>query len=273
MTGDDLVWLAIPARGIATALFVGGVIWLMERASPFIGGIVLALPIVTAPAYLFLLVHDGPAFASHAALGSLATIGAVQLFLAVVIALLARLPMTFALPAALATWTIAAAGIRLLPAALPVSLAVFATAALLAWTAGRRVPLTAPAARGRSPVYEVALRGAAAGLLVAFISGTADLLGPRIAGILASFPVALLVVCLFMPRRLETAGMRAALRATQYGLLSHVPFFLSLILLPGRLGGVAGFVIGIAGSLAVALLLAMLRRLILRRQAVKPQPA
>src|SRR3546814_12704371 len=69
---------------------------------------------------------------------------------------------------------------------------------------------------------------------------------------LSSFPVALLVVCSFMPRRLERAGMRAALRATQIGLASHVPFFLSMTLLAPRLGGGPAVVIGIAGSLAVA---------------------
>ncbi len=46
----DFAILAIAARGLAAAGFVGGVVALMERASPFIGGIVLALPIVTAPA-------------------------------------------------------------------------------------------------------------------------------------------------------------------------------------------------------------------------------
>jgi len=269
----DLTWLAVPARGLATAAFVGGVIWLMERASPFVGGIVLALPIVTAPAYLFLLLHDGPDFAAHAALGSLATVGSVLLFLATVIALLRRYPMRLALPAGLLVWLAAGLVIRQLPATLPVSLAVLALAALVAWQAGRQVALTAPAARGHSPFYEIALRGAAAGLLVAAVSGCAALLGPRLAGILASFPVALLVVCSFMPRRLETAGMRAALRATQIGLVSHVPFFVSITLLVPRLGSGPGFIAGITGSLVVALILGLLRRLVLRRQAVKSQAA
>lgn len=265
----DLAWLAIPARGLATAVFVGGVIWLMERASPFIGGIVLALPIVTAPAYVFLLLQDGPDFAAHAALGSLATVGAVLLFLVTVIALLRRFSMVVALPCGLLAWLLGGLVIRELPALLPVSLGVFALAALIAWRAGTAVPLTAPAARSRSPLYETVLRGIAAGVLVAVVSGASGLLGPRLTGIFASFPVALLVVCSFMPRRLERAGMRAALRATQIGLASHVPFFLSLNLLAPRLGGGPAMVIGIGGSLAVALSLGLLRRAVLRRQAVK----
>lgn len=265
----DIAWLAIPARGLATAIFVGGVIWLMERASPFIGGIVLALPIVTAPAYVFLLLQDGADFAAHAALGSLATLGAVLLFLVTVIALLRRFPMRLALPAALLVWFLCGLVIRELPAALPVSLAALGFAALIAWLAGRQVPLTAPAARGRSPLYETVLRGLAAGILVAVVSGCSALLGPRLAGIFASFPVALLVVCSFMPRRLEPTGMRAALRATQIGLASHVPFFLSMSLLAPRLGGGAAMLVGVAGSLSVALALGLLRRAVLRRQAVK----
>src|SRR3546814_3882004 len=61
----------------------------------------LALPIVTAPAYVFLLLQDGPDFAAHAALGSLAAVGAVLLFLVTVIALLRRFPMAVALPCGL----------------------------------------------------------------------------------------------------------------------------------------------------------------------------
>jgi hypothetical protein len=67
--------------------------------------------------------------------------------------------------------------------------------------------------------------------------------------------------------------MRAALRATQIGLASHVPFFLSMALLAPRLGGGAAVVLGLCGSLTVALTLALLRRVVLRRQAVKSAPA
>lgn len=269
MTEIDILWLAVPARGLAAALFVGGVLWLMERTSPFIGGIVLALPIVTAPAYVFLVLQHDPAFVAEAALGSLATVGAVLLFLIAVIALTRRWPMPAALAAGLAAWLATGAAIRLLPASLAVSLAVLTLCGLVAWAAGRHVPLTAPAARGRSPLFEIALRGAAAGLLVAGVGVLAETVGPRIAGIFSSFPVALLTVCWFLPRRLDATGIRAALRASQIGMASHVPFFLSLALL-GPLAAAPGdftaFGTGLLGSAAVALLLALFRRRQLRRQ-------
>ena len=59
--------LAVAARGLAAAGFVGGVVALMERASPFIGGVVLALPIVTAPAYVFIILHQDAGFVAQAA--------------------------------------------------------------------------------------------------------------------------------------------------------------------------------------------------------------
>lgn len=271
MTEFDIAWAAIPARGLAAALFVGGVIWLMERSSPFIGGIVLALPIVTAPAYVFLVLQHEPAFVAAAAQGSLATVGAVLLFLVAVIALVRRIPMPATLAAALAIWLAIGVIIRLLPASLITSLAVLILCGLIAWQAGRSVPLTAPAARSRSPLFEVALRGAAAGLLVVGVSILAETVGPQIAGIFSSFPVALLTVCWFLPRRLDAAGIRAALRATQIGLISHVPFFLCLALLGPRLaknqGDFSAFALGILGSLGVALALALLRRRQLRRKA------
>ena len=265
MTEIDLAWLAILARGVAAACFVGGVIWLMERTSPFIGGIVLALPIVTAPAYLFLVLLHPPAFVAEAAQASMATIGAVLLFLVTVIALVRRWPMPLVLVGALAAWCLTGMLIRTVPPGLTSSLLILAAAGAIAWYSGRRVSLTAPAARGRSPFYEIVLRGAAAGFLVIGVTGLADTMGPQVAGIFSSFPVALLTVCWFMPRRLDHAGIRAALRATQIGMASHLPFFFCLVLLGPRLGDLqpghfAAFGIGILGSLAVALVLALLRR-------------
>lgn len=271
MTGIDLAWLAILARGMAAACFVGGVIWLMERTSPFIGGIVLALPIVTAPAYLFLVLLHPPAFVAEAALASMATIGAVLLFLVTVIAMVRRWPMPAALACALAAWCLTGLLTRALPPGFVSSLLILAAAGAVAWYSGRHVSLTAPAARGRSPFYEIVLRGAAAGLLVIGVTVLADTMGPQVAGIFSSFPVALLTVCWFMPRRLDHAGIRAALRATQIGMVSHLPFFLCLVLLGPHLGGMAtghfgAFGIGILGSLAVALVLALLRRHNMRRR-------
>jgi hypothetical protein len=237
----------------------------MERASPFIGGIVLALPIVTAPAYVFIILHQQSDFVAQAALGSLATVGSVLLFLVAAIALVGRLPMPAVLVGALGAWFVTGLIIRALPAALTVSLAVAAVAGMIAWWSGRRVPMTAPAARGRSPFYEIALRGSAAGLLVAVVSGLAHLLGPTVAGIFASFPVALMTVCWFLPRRLESGGIRAALRAAQIGMASHIPFFTALAVLGPRIGIWPAFALGLVGSLGIAVALALLRRRHLRK--------
>lgn len=270
MSEIDLAWAAILARGVAAACFVGGVIWLMERTSPFIGGIVLALPIVTAPAYAVLVLQHSPDFVAQAAGASLGTIGAVLLFLVTVIALIRRLPMPATLACALGAWAATGLLIRSLPGSLVISLTILAVSGLIAWRTGRNVPLTAPAARGRSPGFEIALRGAAAGFLVMAVGILAEVFGPRVAGIFSSFPVALLAVCWFLPRRLDIAGIRAALRASQIGMASHVPFMASLALLgpslaedkPGRF---SAFAIGLAGSLLVALALGLMRRWQLRQ--------
>ncbi len=266
MNEFDLAWTApLLWRGLTTACFVGGVIWLMERTSPFIGGIVLALPIVTAPAYLFLILLHPPVFVADAALASIATIGAVLLFLATVIGLIRRRPMPLVLSCALAVWCLTGLVTRTLPSGLASSLLILAAAAAFAWHSGRQVSLTAPAARSRSPSYEIVLRGGAAGLLVIGVTVLADILGSQVAGIFSSFPVALLTVCWFMPRRLDHAGIRAALRATQIGLASHLPFFLSMALLAPRSGAWPAFATGLLGSLVIAVTLALLRRHHLRR--------
>lgn len=261
----DIALLAVIARGLVTAAFVAGVGALMERASPFIGGIVLALPIVTAPAYVFLILHEPADFVPQAALGSLATIGAVLMFLVTAIALLRRFPMPLSLLGALSAWFTTGLVIRLLPTSLGISLLVLGICGLIAWASGRGVPMTAPAARSRSPLYEILLRGVGAGALVAILSAVAHILGPKVAGIFASFPIALLTVCSFLPKRLDTAGIRAALRASQIGMVSHIPFFCSLALLGPRIGLMPAFFAGILASLGVAVTLALLRRRHLRK--------
>lgn len=260
MTGFEFVWVAFLVRTIAAAGFVAGVIWLMERTSPFIGGVVLGLPFVIAPTYIFLLLNHDPTFVAGAATGGVATLGAALLFLAVIVGLLRRFNMPVSLAAGILAWLCGALLIRLLPASPAVSFTFLAACAAIAWTAMRRVALTAPVARGRSPGYELLLRGGSAGLLVGGVSTLAAQLGAQLAGIIASFPIALTVVCLFLPQRLEKAGMRAALTASALGLASHAAFFLCLILLAPVWGGWPAFLIGVAAALATALAIALLRR-------------
>lgn len=236
-------------RGLSVALFVGGVVHVMERAPPFIGGIVLALPIVVGPSYFFLSFQQDAVFMQQAILVALGMIGAVLCFLTAYIRLIGRQAAPVALLGALLAWGCAALAVRSLPHGLAVMLGFTAAAGLLAWLVNRKVVVLGskhaaagddPAAGGSSrpsPGYDVALRAACAGLLVALVTLLANRLGPLGSGLLATFPVALTVVCLFLLRRFTRAGARAALASSQIGLSSHAAFFLTLLALPGLATG------------------------------------
>ncbi len=235
----DPEFAAAGLRGLSVALFVGGVVYVMERTRPFIGGIVLALPIVVGPSYFFLNLQQDADFMRQAIVVALGMIGAVLCFLTAYIRLIGRQAAPVALLGALLAWLLAALIVRYLPPELPWMLGFALAAALLAWLANRGVVQLAGngSSSKPSPGYDVTLRGLCAGLLVALVTLLANRLGPLGSGLLATFPVALTVVCLFLLRRFDRFTARAALASTQIGLSSHAAFFITLLALPGLAAG------------------------------------
>lgn len=253
-------------RGLSVALFVGAVVYVMDRAPPFIGGIVLALPMVVGPSYFFLGLQQDAAFLHQASLIALGMIGAVLCFLTAYIRLIGHVSAPLSLLGALTAWVVAALTVRHLPVQWPVMLGFTAAAGLLAWLVNRRVVLLGfsdGGTRQPAPAYDVLLRAASAGLLVVLVTLLANRLGPLGSGLLASFPVALSVICLFLLRRYSRQAARAALASTQRGLVCHVVFFLSLLGLEAGLPAVTlgwRFLLASLASAATATAVALLTR-------------
>lgn len=257
----DIDWIAVLLRALAAGGFVGGVIFLMERTSPFIGGVVLTLPIVIAPAYFLLALHQPPAFVQAAAVTSMGTIGAGIGFLTAYIRIIGPGRTALSVIGGTAAWLAAAALVAALPPTPATMLLLAAAMALLGWGLNRRiVDLGTNTPRGRSPLNEVVLRGALAGLLVALVTSLAPLLGPDWTGIAAGYPVALTVVGSFLPRRFDLASTRAAMASSQIGLVNSVAFFLALHGLLPHLPPLAAFAGAVLASIATVLLLITIRR-------------
>ncbi|WP_430397156.1 hypothetical protein [Ferrovibrio sp.] len=252
-------------RGLSVALFVGAVVYVMDRAPPFIGGVVLALPMVVGPSYFFLGLQQDALFLHQAIVIALGMIGAVLCFLTLYIRLIGQFSAPLSLLGALAAWMLAAVLVRHLPLLWPVMLAFTAAIGLLAWRVNRGVVQLgfSDGKRAPAPTYDVLLRAASAGLLVVLVTLLANRLGPLGSGLLASFPVALSVICLFLLRRYSRQAARAALASTQRGLVCHVVFFLSLLGLEAALPAFTlgwRFLLAALASAATATAVALLTR-------------
>jgi len=86
--------------------------------------------------------------------------------------------------------------------------------------------------------------------LVLAITTAAPLLGPRLSGLIATFPVFGAVLGIFAMRRQGAGAARQVMRGVLAGLFSFAAFFLALGLAIQSLGIAAGFFA--AGLLAIA---------------------
>src|SRR5262249_28314899 len=99
------------------------------------------------------------------------------------------------------------------------------------------------------PWWDIPMRMVATGTLVTALLLTADLLGPQLSGILASYPVIVSVVCTFTHHRWGRDAAWRMLRAVMLSLYGFVAFFLIVgLMLP---------VAGLAASYGLAALVAV----------------
>lgn len=219
---------------------------------PTVGGILMGLPWFTGPV-LFILVHEkGVEFGVPASLGILLGVSGVALFI-VTYASLARVaawPVTIVAAVAAygaGAWVgqhpaVAAAlaipGISPLPLAAMVSAVSLAvTYALIPRPRGNQLPQALP-------WWDIPMRMLATGALVATLLLAADVLGPRLSGILATYPVILTVVCTFTHHRWGKDAVWRVLLGITTSLYSFIVFFLVV--------GLGLPVLGLVGSYAAA---------------------
>jgi hypothetical protein len=230
------------APGLVAATTLAGRRW-GPRVAGWLGG----LPVVVAPILLALALEHGRAFAADAAAGALVGLLSLTLF---VLAYGWCAPAMGWLPSAAIGWVAFAAGTAVLDTvqmpnwvALALVCASFAGAAAL-------LP-GAPAERtGPAPRFDLLLRAGATAVLVLVLTGLAGALGPRLSGLLASFPVLATVLAAFTHVQEGPAAVAQLLRGFVTGLASFAVFcFAAAETLPETSIGVAFLV---SSALAVA---------------------
>lgn len=236
------------AKLLLVPLLIAAITIVGQRLGPQVAGALVGLPVVAGPIALFLALEQGTAFGAHAAIATLASEASLALFCIVYALAALRAPWWASLVAgwvgfALATFVLQALTLHL-GAALVLALA--APVALRALTPRPRVTVSGASV----PRTEIALRMVAGAALVLLLTGIADLLGPRLSGLLTVFPVAVSVLTAFSHRSQGAAFAVQLLRGLAGGLYSLTAFFLVLALWLESASVAVGFVAATLASLA-----------------------
>jgi len=234
---------------VASPLLIHAASLAGRRWGPAVGGWLVGLPLTSGPIAFFLAIDQGTAFAATAAAGSLAGTAAQAGFCAAY-GLAARhspWPVSFSA----GTGAFAASVVCLVRVGMPLWALVFVVASALAIALALAPSLSDVHARVPVPPrWDLPARMAVATILVLLLTGAAPLLGARLAGMLATFPVFASVLTVFAHRAQGQEAAQRVLRGLLLGLVAYSGFFLVIVATIERIGIAASFV---AASLVASL--------------------
>jgi hypothetical protein len=221
------------------------------RLGPRVAGALTGLPVVAGPIALFLALEQGPAFAAHAAVATLAGEGSLAVFCLLYAWTCLGAPWWASV---VVGWAGFAAATLLFgrlapPLVTAAAVALLAPAVILALSPRPR----ASHALRAVPPGELALRMAAGAALVVALTALAAALGPRLSGLLTVFPVAVSVLAVFSHRAHGGPFAVQLLRGLATGLYSLTAFFATLALTLERLGVAGAFALATVATVATQL--------------------
>ncbi len=251
-----------------TPFLVAAVSLAVRRWGPTVGGILMGLPWFTGPVLFILIQDQGTEFGVAACLGVELGVACISAFM-----------LAYGLVAAIAGW----------PWSLAAAIAAFFACAaatndpsLLAWAVPGAVPplwaatgvgvaslgvvlALLPRPRGAvlpqaPPWWDIPARMATTAALVATLVAGADALGPRFAGILASYPIILTVTGAFTHHCGGRDAVWRVLRGLAASLFGFVAFFLVVGLTLPRAGAAGAYALAAMTALAITAVLVVAHR-------------
>ncbi len=242
-----------------TPLLMGVATLVARRWGPVIGGMFTALPLMSGPISLFLLLEQGPVFAASAARASMLGFVAVTAY-AVAFARLSRCMNALATMVSCCMVFLIAAWVLSLP---PLGLPGSAAASLVLMGVGLRAMGPPPAAAGKpaSPWWDLPVRVCAAGGMVLGVTGLAGALGPEWSGFLATFPVFTALMAAFTQWESGHPAAVLLVRGVVIGMFGSAAFFCVIGLCVGDMGPWAAYGLATGVNLAINMaVLALLAR-------------
>lgn len=204
---------------LVTAAIVVSASVVAERTGPLIAAMVATLPVSAGPVYAFLALEHGDAFIGEAALGSMGANMATAAFSLAYVLAAQTLGTPLALLAAFAAWGPVLLTLKWLD--LPFWVLVAAT--LVAFPLLHRQVGPYLAVRPASPPqlawYAVPLRALVVAMLVAAITALSFRIGAQWSGFLATLPVVLSTLILFVQPRIGGPATAAIIASGIMGLM------------------------------------------------------
>lgn len=245
---------------LTSAAIVVAASLVVERSGPFLGAMIVTLPISAGPAYAFLAVDHGADFIAVSALAGLPVSAATVVYMAVYAAAAQRFNTLASIGCALGVWAISIAMILnqqwSLAGALALNMAVYALAIPFARnfaTAGIKV---APKKRAWDVPFRAALVMSVVG--VTLLAGKT--LGSSMAAVAALAPVVLISMALILQPRVGGAATASVVANGVPGMFGFVGALTVLHLCAPRLGSAVALVLALAVSTGWNASLIVLRR-------------
>jgi len=233
---------------VLTPLLIAAATLAARRWGPAVGGWLAGLPLTSGPVSVFLALEQGQAFAAQAARGTLLGLIAVAAFCVAYTRSAKDSAWLRSSAIGFSLYLLATLGLSLVSLNLTVStLLVFA----LLWVV--LVAVGFPASRSSrisAPWWDLPLRMTTATMMVLFITGGAEYLGPDWSGLLSPFPVFAFVMAAFSHRQDGAAAAHRLLRGVVIGSFAFASFFVVIALFVQRADLV--FVYLLATSVACA---------------------
>ena len=218
MSPDLAFILTLALRMAVTAAFVVSASVITERSGPVIGALVATLPISAGPSYVFLALDHNAAFIAEGALASL-PINAATIFLGLTYVVLAqRQSAIVSCLSAVAVWIALASVIRTIQWSLAGGLMANAVAFAICVPPLRRFRnVKMPLITRRW--YDIPLRASLVATLVATVVTLSGLVGPKVSGIIALFPVVFTSMMLILHPRIGGRPTAAVIANSGWGLM------------------------------------------------------
>jgi hypothetical protein len=223
-----------------------------RRWGPQIAGLLASLPIGSGPTLLFFAIEQGDGFAAEASRAILITIIAVAAMTVAYAWVSIRLPWWVCLAGASATFV----GTRLLLEGIRWQV-LPAFGAVIASVIIARVILPSISGTGDSgtrPPWDVALRTVSTLAVVLFVTGFADVFGPHMSGVLAAFPIPLVIMVAFTHAQQGHPAAIWFLRGFIPGMWSAAVFCAVVAVAIGPLGKAGAFLLAL-GAITMVLVL------------------
>ena len=244
-------------RLLATALLVVAVARVAERAGPFLASTILTLPLFAGPSFFFLMYEVPPEFLAASSLYAFAGTGAVLAFTAGVIVSTERFGLWSGIAIGVAFWSVLAIPMQGFNLTVAVAFGWCLAGVVVVVLTRRSANLHARPPAGPASWSSLVARALVAGFAVALVSSFGATLGPRITGILVTFPLTLTVSIWLVYRQYGPQFTVAMLLSVQRTLPSYASFCIVFAWLATALTSIeAAFWLSIEASVLCAMVLA-----------------